>query len=421
MAIDDESFGRARDFLEVLGRETRDPDGLGITRIAYGEGEQLAHDVFARVAADCGARVESDPAGNTIATLCGSEPDRPAVVVGSHLDSVRQGGNFDGAAGVAAGLACLSACRQSGSAGGLKVVAFRGEESCWFPYSYIGSRMALGSLPTGLLDTLRRSDTGLTLADHIDGSGFDAQGVREGRTLLDRRKIDSFFEVHIEQGPVLDAEDVPVAIVPAIAGGHRFRGMTVTGEWAHAGAAPRLNRRDAMAATAAFIDRANAIWAAREARGAFLLLTFGMVQTEPTLHAFSRIPGKVFVTMDLRASDSNDLHAFMSDISRLANDVMSEFGVEIAFGTDSGPPIIALDQGLMELLREAAERQGIACRVMPSGAGHDAAAFAEAGIPTALLFARNQNGSHNPDESMRLDDFRRACDVVHGAIRSRIG
>lgn len=419
MALDDESFGRARGFLELLGRETLDVSGVGITRVAYDEGEHFAHDLFARMASECGAVIEIDPAGNTIATLQGTKPDQSAVVIGSHLDSVRQGGNFDGAAGVAAGLACLSAYRQDRVPRDLKVVAFRAEESCWFPHSYIGSRMALGRLPRDLLDTLRRSDTGLTLAEHIDASGFSAEGVRERRAHLDSRKIDSFFEVHIEQGPVLDAKDLPIAIVPAIAGGHRFREMTVTGEWAHAGAAPRRHRRDAMAATAAFIDRANAIWAAREARGAFLLLTFGIVQTEPALNAFSRVPGRVFVTMDLRASDPAELRAFMSDINQLAQDVSSEFGVNIAFGSDSGPPIIALDQGLTKLLRQMAERQGIPHHIMPSGAGHDAAAFAEAGVRSAMLFVRNQNGSHNPIEAMRLPDFRRACEVVYGAIGSR--
>ncbi|WP_366655257.1 hydantoinase/carbamoylase family amidase [Fodinicurvata sp. EGI_FJ10296] len=415
----DNSFSFATRLLDGLEKETGDPSGRGMTRIAYGPGEEFAHGLFAELAREIGATVIHDAAGNTIAHINGKDPALPVVVTGSHLDSVRQGGNVDGAAGVAAGLACLKEAADRPGERGLSVVAFRGEESCWFPHSYIGSRMALGRLPAEQLELLRRSDTGRTLASHIDECGYDSAAVKRGEALLTPEKIDSFFEMHIEQGPVLETAGIPVGVVSAIAGGHRFRDMTVTGVWAHAGAEPRTYRHDAMAATAAFIDQTNTIWRGMEEDGDFLLVTFGIVQTDPELNAFSRIPGKVNVTIDIRAIEAEALKRFMDRLYTLIDTISETFGVDFKIGGDSGPPIRAMDDGLVALLEKSADEADIKTLTMPSGAGHDAAAFSEAGIPTAMVFIRSQNGSHNPDESMRIDDFRLACEVMGRAIARR--
>lgn len=419
LAMKDDSFSYAIRLLDGLQHETADPDGLGITRVAYGSGEIFAHEFFASLAREIGAKVDVDGAGNTIAQLEGSDPSLPVVVTGSHLDSVRQGGNFDGAAGVAAGLHCLKQAVSQPGKRGLCVVAFRGEESCWFPHSYIGSRMALGQLPAEQLDRLVRSDTQRTLASHIDECGFDSDAVKKGVSILTPENVDSFFEAHIEQGPVLESKNIPVGVVLAIAGGKRFRDMTVTGVWAHAGAEPRRYRHDAMAATAAFIERANQAWKQLEAEGHFLLITFGIVQTDPELNAFSRIPGKVNVTIDIRAIQYDALQLIMNRLNSLMNSISEEFGVQFHMMEDSGPPIRPMDEELISLLQSSAKQSGVANHLMPSGAGHDAAAFSELGIPTGMIFIRNQNGSHNPDEGMRVDDFRIACDLLNRAVTDR--
>lgn len=417
--LTDNSFSYAMRLLDGLAKETADPSGPGITRIAYGISEQFAHSLFADLAREIGATVINDAAGNTIARIEGTDPSLPIVVTGSHLDSVRQGGNFDGAAGVAAGLACLKEASDRPGERGVAAVAFRGEESCWFPHSYIGSRMALGRLPAEQLDILRRSDSGCTLAEHIDACGYDSGAVRRGESLLKPQVLDSFFEMHIEQGPVLEYAKIPVGIVQAIAGGHRYREMTVNGVWSHAGAEPRDHRRDAMAATAAFIDRTNRIWKEIDEGGDFLLVTFGIVQTDPELNAFSRIPGKVNVTVDIRAIEAITLKDFMDRFYALIDAVSKEFGVSFQIGNDSGPPIRPMDESLVALLIDSAAEAEVPYHAMPSGAGHDAAAFSEAGVPTAMVFIRNQNGSHNPDEAMRVEDFRQACVVLTGTIGKR--
>lgn len=405
-------------FLDEIGGLTPDGSGAGVTRIAYDEGEQIAHDVFARMAAELGAVVERDSAGNTFATMPGGNPALPRVITGSHLDSVRQGGNFDGAAGVAAGLAALERAAADPGPRGLTVIAFRGEESCWFPHSYIGSRMALGRLGH-LVDVLRRTDTRRTLAEHIDISGFDAAGVRQGRSLLDPASIDCFIEVHIEQGPVLDNAETAVGVVTAIAGGKRYRNMVIRGEWAHAGGVPRKFRRDALAAAASFIGQVNDLWKTYDEAGKFVLVTFGTIATEPNLHAFSRIPGQVDLTMDLRFTSPRIMAEFEGEVLDIIKEIEELHKVEIELGENSGPPIIELSSTLAEETRNNLKRRNVEYLDMPSGAGHDTVAFAEIGVPSTMIFVRNQNGSHNPDEGMRVEDFEIACTALMDLVDSR--
>src|SRR3546814_642941 len=195
----------AEGLFEALRNQTC--DGTGITRVAYGEGEQTAHRLFADCAKGLGLLVEQDFAGNSYATLAGAEPGEREIVIGSHMDSVPQGGNFDGAAGVVAGLAAVSGLLNARVKPrcDIRVMAVRAEESCWFPASYIGSRMTLGRLPSGLVDSLRRSDTGRSLAEHIAELGFDPDAVRQGRRFLEPERIACYLAPHTETGPVLVA------------------------------------------------------------------------------------------------------------------------------------------------------------------------------------------------------------------------
>jgi len=158
-------------------------DGLGITRASYGEGEQFAHTLIGEHAESLGLEVECDAAGNTFMVLPGVNREAPAVIVGSHLDSVARGGNFDGAAGVIAGLVATTALQDAGvvPARDVRVMAIRGEEGEWFGVPYIGSRSALGTLPTHALDQAKRVDSDITLYEHMVLSGCDPDAIRAGQ------------------------------------------------------------------------------------------------------------------------------------------------------------------------------------------------------------------------------------------------
>ncbi len=237
-------------------------DEPGHTRDAWGAGEEKAHEQVREAARDVGLEVTHDHAGNSYMTLAGADREAKAIVIGSHLDTVPHGGNFDGAAGVLAGLAAAAGLRMAGvePPRDVIVMATRAEESVWFPNSYVGARMALGTCPPDLVDTIRRSDTGRTLAEHMEDLGYDPQAVREGVRHLTPERVGTYLETHIEQGPVLVERDLPMAVVTGITGALRFREGRVFGEYAHVGAAPRTHRRDAMVAMAEFIAQAGQAW-----------------------------------------------------------------------------------------------------------------------------------------------------------------
>jgi len=403
----------AFDFLDELLRVSGDGSG-GVMRIAYGQGEQEAHDALKRAGPRYGLAVEQDFAGNTYVRLKGRDPAAKCVVIGSHLDSVPHGGNFDGALGVATGLAAIAGIAASGRTldRDVLVMGVRAEESCYFPAPYIGSRMALGTLPAAVLDGLRRSDTGRPLADHMTDLGLDPAAVRQGRKFLSADNVACYLEVHIEQGPVLDNEGIPVGIVQAIAGGPRWREGRIHGVYAHAGGAPKGYRQDAVAALGEFIHGINALWERLHAEGHYTLFTFGIVGTDPSMHTYSRVPGEARFCLDTRCIDRAMWARIETEVKRLADAICDRHGVRFEWGPDSGPNISPMAPDLQEGLRAAARELGIAFKDMASGAGHDASAFADAGIASGMLFIRNQHGSHNKAEAVRRDDIERGCAIL---------
>jgi len=398
--------------LDRLARLTADPPG--VTRTAYGDGEQTAHRLLRELAHQSGIATSQDFAGNTYLTRAGVDPNAGAIIIGSHMDSVPHGGNYDGAAGVAAGLSVLAGLNKAGVdlACSVKVMAIRAEESCWFPASYIGSRMALGRLPATDLDRLVRSDTQRTLCDHMSELGFDPDTVRRGERWLSPETIACYIEPHIEQGPVLDAEGFPVAVVEAITGGPRYREAKIFGEYAHAGAAPRGFRHDAVAALGDLISGVGGLWENMERDGHYCVFTFGIVGTDPAMHTFSRVPGEAHFCLDTRGIREETLTRIRGDLGDLVARAERMHGVRIELGADSGPAIAAMDPAIRDSLAEAARARGVRFRSMPSGAGHDAAAFAAAGVRTGMVFIRNQHGSHNADEGMMPADFDAACQLL---------
>jgi N-carbamoyl-L-amino-acid hydrolase len=388
-------------------------DGVGITREAYGPGERLAHAIVAAEAEALGLEVETDPAGNLLMTMPGTDRALPRVVLGSHLDSVAQGGNYDGAAGVLAGLAAVSGLRRAGlrSARDITVLAIRAEEGgAWFPTGFPGSRAALGTLPPAALET-KRLDTGRTLAEHMAEEGFFPDAVRAGACKLPPARVAAYVELHIEQGPVLDAEEIPVGIVTGIPGSRRLRAARVLGEYNHSGATPRRWRRDAAVALAELASRLDDRWAELDAEGRALVCTFCVLATAPEA-GFTKIPGEAQFQLDVRSVTPANVDAIFSTLHALVPEIEARRGVRFELGAEMISPPTPMDAQVRAGLARAATALAVPFREMPSGGGHDAVAFAQAGVPAGMLFVRNQNGSHNPHEAMRQEDFAAATSVL---------
>lgn len=405
-----------RRFLTELADLTADPPG--VTRKAYGKGEQAGFDLAARTARAWGAEIHDDAAGNRFILLAGEDGARD-IVIGSHLDSVPHGGDFDGAAGVAVGLSVQAALAAADAPLPLNLVVacLRAEESCWFPHSYIGSKTALGRLDPTVLDSVRRSDSGETLATHMALSGFDPSGVARDARWLEPDRIAAFVEPHIEQGPVLVDAGRPIGLVSAIRGSFRYRSIAVRGAYAHSGTTPRALRRDAAIAGALLMMRMDALWADMEREGHDLTVTFGEMATDVDEHSFSKVAGALHLCLDVRSESKETLDLVEARLRAIADEIADARNVEIDLGprTSSAPAV--LDRAMIGSLARACEATSAPWIEMPSGAGHDAATFAHAGLPTAMIFIRNRNGSHNPDEAMAFEDMDAAIAVLVAFVR----
>ncbi|MCX7303716.1 MAG: Zn-dependent hydrolase [Hyphomicrobiales bacterium] len=401
----------AANLLERLAQATADLPG--VTRAAYGPGERFAHDLIRDEAEQIGAKARVDAAGNLYLTLKGRNPDLPAIVVGSHLDSVPHGGNFDGAAGVLAGLAVMAELVRQGIQLPRDLILFaaRAEEAVWFPLSYPGSRAALGLLEPTALEA-KRSDSGRSLADHMLEEGFDPDAVRRGAPGIDAEQIAAFVEVHIEQGPRLIAAGAPVGIVTGIAGGFRHVDARCLGAYGHSGAEPRFARHDSVLGFADLVAGLEAEWDALERDGHEATITFGRVESDPSQHGGSRVLGDLRFTLDVRSAEAAVLDRIEAKLHALFAEVGNKRGVSFEAGPRFTWEPATMSPALIARLDRAAAELRIQAPHVPSGAGHDAASFAGAGIATAMIFVRNENGSHNPHEAMEIADLDQAIRLL---------
>jgi beta-ureidopropionase / N-carbamoyl-L-amino-acid hydrolase len=397
-------------------------DGVGITRPAYSELESTALDIIDAKARAAGLRTERDAAANLVVTLDGSEPDLPYLACGSHLDSVPQGGNYDGGAGVVAGLIVLAGFKESGlrPRRTIKLFGLRGEESARFAKAYMGSSALFGLLTAADLAT-KDSDGKSTLGECMRAVGADVGRIEKGELLVDPKSIAAWLELHIEQGPVLSARDLPLGIVTGIRGNIRHRVVECVGAAGHSGAVPRWLRHDAVFATSELISHLDHHWRTLLERGRDLVITAGIVGTDPNEHAIARIPGRLRFSLEFRSQSKETLEAFYGLFLSECQLVGEQRGVEFKLDRrlETAPAI--MDAGWIERLRAAARALGLPDEPIPSGAGHDAAVFANQGVPSSMIFVRNQNGSHNPDEAMEIDDFVAGVAVMSAALQDAAG
>jgi len=393
-------------------------DVVGITREAYGKGEQEALELVRSYAEDFGLVAGLDDAANLVVTLPGDNPDKPFIACGSHLDSVPQGGNFDGAAGVVAGIVSLARMRSDGFTPrqDIKVMAFRGEESAWFGKPYIGSSALLGQLSEKDLNAVHRTGKE-KLSEALARSGADVDRILKGEQLLDPRSVAVYFELHIEQGPVMTARNLSTAIVTGVRGAIRHRKITCIGKAGHSGAVPRWLRQDAFFATAELISTLDEHWRVLLERGLDIVVTSGIVETNSTVHSMTRIPEEVSFSIEIRSQSVDALESFYHLMQTECNSIQKERKVEFRFDRRLFTAPARMSEIWIKRLQEICGHLNLPKETIPSGAGHDAAVFANAGIPTAMIFVRNDKGSHNPEETMAMDDFMKGTEILYHVLK----
>jgi len=353
---------------------------------------------------EAGMTVRTDPAGNVIGRL----GEGPILLIGSHIDSVRDGGAFDGPLGVMLGIECAAALRDTDLPFAIEVIAFGDEEGSRFPASMLTSRAVAGALDDAALDIVDGAGVALSAALAEAGLArehFLSAAYAPGSVL-------AYFEAHIEQGPVLEAEGLPLGVVTAIAGQKRFA-VSVSGTPGHAGTSSMSLRRDALTAAAEMV-----LAVERTARAGpdDLVATVGKLAVAPG--ATNVVPGRVDFTIDVRAGDDAVRDAAAGDIADAIAEIAKARGVDFAIELTQVLPASPCDPALVDRLAAAVATTGQPPRRLVSGAGHDAMVMA-ALAPTAMLFIRCTGGiSHNPAEDVIAGDVDRALRAMLAFIES---
>ncbi len=398
-----DGFERTRRLVEAVSRTGR--AARGVCRMALTEADARARAIVRNEMESLGMRVRTDACCNLWGTYDGAS-DRPGVVVGSHLDSVPEGGDYDGVLGVCSGLGVVRdiLAEHPHLTRSLTVVDFTSEESSRFSLATIGSKAAAGHLTT--MDTIRfRDKSGVTLFQALRDFGGQPEYLR--RDVLAPASYHSYFELHIEQGPVLDWNDEDVGIVEAIAAPTRFM-LDIEGEQAHSGACPMNMRHDAMTAAAEIVL---AVERAGRAESDFgTVATVGVCDCYPG--AMNVVPGRVTLKVDIRGIVEKSISRALDDVMEKVKRVCAERGVKCGYTLYSAEAPVTLDGLLARRVEKVCRSLGVRYRRMPSGAGHDAMHMA-ALIPSAMIFVPCKNGvSHNPAESIEWERVRPGYDVL---------
>jgi hydantoinase/carbamoylase family amidase len=385
--------------LMALAEIGADPNG-GVTRIALSDADQDAHEFLMARMRDAGLKVDVDDAFNVIGTLPAKKPESgQKALIGSHLDTVPNGGKFDGALGVLCALECARTIQEHHIElpWDLEIISFCDEEGGHHAGT-VGSRAMTGALAPGEIQQMG-PDGRPSFYQDLERAGGDPDRI--GNAARPASDIAFFLEVHIEQGRILESQRADIGVVTAIAGIQRTE-VTAKGEAAHAGTTPMKLRKDALV-TAAPLFTLLPKWAA--SRNPDMTATIGQVRLSPG--SANVVPGECRFTVELRSQNAGDMQAVQDLLERHAAR-QSDWRLQPLYRKDP----VRLSTPLHDRITLAALREGLAVRNLPSGAGHDAASFAP-NVPTGMIFVPCRGGvSHHPDESIDQRHAAAGCQVL---------
>lgn len=403
---------RIQGLIEGLDRFTATP-GNGTTRLTYSPEFRQARDYLCDQMARAGLTVREDAVGNIFGRLEGRDPELAPIIVGSHFDSVPNGGKFDGPAGVITGIEIAFLFQEQGLVPNrpIEFIAMIEEEGSRFGGGLFGSRILTGKVDTDGLSDLR-DDDGISVAEAMREYGLDPENA--GLAVLSPGAIHAFLELHIEQGPVLETHGEDVAIVDRIVGLSQLK-VTIRGQAGHAGTTPMNARRDALVGAVSVLselpDLARSI-------GQDAVLTVGKIDVLPG--GANVIPDQVTFSVDIRAPKEEVVRELISQTQAVVekangNGLTSEVELQLF----AQPTLLSSE--IHGALSRHADELGLKSRVMVSGAGHDAMIMADF-APTGLIFVPSHNGiSHAPEEWTDFDQLARGIDVMFRTVKEMAG
>lgn len=384
--------------IKEMGSIGFDPETGGRTRLALSDADKKGRDLLCRWMHEEGLDVKIDQIGNIFGVREGTDPSELPVMMGSHIDTVRDAGMFDGVYGVFGGLEVIRTLNENKvrTRKPLALAAFTNEEGARFQPDMMGSLFYTGTV--GLEELLSSKDeNGLTAADELDRIGYRGSGtVRAGR----------YIELHIEQGPRLYAEGLPIGVVRGIQGLAWWAGE-YCGESNHAGSTPMDMRKDALLGVAELAAEAEKL-ALRLGNGS--VATMGKISPKPDI--INIIPGKCSFTLDFRQFEKSLFEEGKGEIERLITACTEKRGLKYNFRKVAEAPAVVFDSGMVELAERVSARLGLASKRMVSGASHDAQ-FLSPFCPTVMIFVPSKDGrSHCPEEWTEAEDLENGCNVL---------
>lgn len=381
----------------------------GMNRLAYTESERQAIDYMIKLFEEEGMKVIIDPVGNVIARREGTDPTLPAVVTGSHLDTVYNGGKYDGTLGVIAGLEVVRYLNEQNieTKHPIEIVIFACEESARFGVSTIGSMAMIGEFKEELLQL--KDEDGISLRTAMENCSLNIERIEQAERKKEEIKV--FYELHIEQGPVLENEGKQIGIVTGIAAPTRFH-LEVVGEAAHSGTTPMPLRKDALLG-AAEIALSLEQSALKEVEND-TVATVG--KCEVVSGSMNVIPEKVTMTIDIRSIHFKSKRKVVSELYQIIELIEKKRDVKVSISQLCNDRPIKMNDDIIHFLVQSCEKLNLSYRQMPSGAGHDAMMMAKR-FPTGLIFVPSKNGiSHNKEEFTSLEQIGAGVSLLKEAI-----
>lgn len=376
------------DMLKTLGSHGSDSEG-GVSRFLYTKEWVEAQKYLEQEMKNQALDVHFDEVGNLFGALKGSKYPEETILSGSHVDTVGNGGYYDGQFGIVAAFLAIKHLKEKYGQPlrNLEVVSMAEEEGSRFPYALWGSKNIVGIAKKEDVVDIKDSD-GVPFVEAMNEAGFDFRDENKGM----REDIKAFVEIHNEQGGVLEAEEKSVGVVHSIVGQRRFN-IEVSGQPNHAGTTPMGYRKDAVFAASQMIFE---IITAAKKLGDPLVTTVGQIEVTPNV--VNVVPGKALFTMDIRHTEKDVLVSFTEEVTEILNKVAAEHGVEIAVNMWMDEDPVKMDKNIVELIEQSCKDTTLNYKLMHSGAGHDSQILAPK-VPTAMLFVPSRDGiSHNPAE-----------------------
>ncbi len=394
------NFDRLKKDIESLSQIGRDPQG-GITRPSFSKSDLEARDWLKGRIESSGLALGEDGAGNIFGR---KEGKGKTIMAGSHIDTVINGGMFDGSIGVLSALECLRRIKEENipHSKPLEVASFTDEEGN-LSGDFLGSRAFTGLLDQEILEK-GLTQFGVPLAEILEGTNFTIQSIMEAHE--QRPDIEAFIEIHIEQGPVLETENKTIGIVDGIAGKH-YRWCSFAGKASHAGTTPLELRQDAFLGLADFALKSTQ-HVATEHYGS--MVTIGRVSVRPG--AFSIVPGQVDFSFEFRSQSKKTLEELKKHLFSLAEDVASTRGLEFGSKLVDETEPVSIPARIQDIMKDECENLGYSSMTLPSGAGHDVQILASVAEPGMIFIPCVDGISHSPQEMIQWEDLEKGANLL---------